>query len=559
MASEADDDVRSGMRGSGSARGGLLMAMRAPYSRNLFDLVREQGERYPAQAAVIAGDAHVTYAQLAGRAGVLAASLRALGVGRDDRVGLLLNNRVEWIEICLAAAALGAVPVPFSTWSTRREIDFLLADSGVRVLFTLDRFGERDYAADLGALLAERGGRYPLLERVIVLGAASLPAALAYAELADAAPLPELPPGERARDGDIAFVLYTSGSTAHPKAVPLTHGAAIENGFHIGERQGLVPGDRVLLPLPLFWSYGSANALCATLTHGAALVLQARFEPAGAIDLIERHACTSIYTLPAVTAAILADPAFRRERTASLRAAMTIGTPQDVAAVAEGLGAREVCNIYGQTESYGNCCVTWHDWPLQRRMHCQGPPLPGVRVRIVDAQTGALLPRGAIGSIEVRGYLTPGYAGASAGQNAAAFTADGYFRTGDLGLVNADGDLEFKARDSEMIKRAGINIAPAEVEEVLRQHPGVAAAGVAGAPHPEKGEIIVAFVVPTRGAAVDGDALRRHCRTLAATYKTPDRVEICDALPVTITGKLLRRELKQMAAAIAANATGDRP
>ena len=142
-----------------------------------------------------------------------------------------------------------------------------------------------------------------------------------------------------------------------------------------------------------------------------------------------------------------------------------------------------------------------------------------------------------------------GYDGASVEQNAKSFTADGFFRTGDLGRLTADGDLQFAARDSEMIKRAGINIAPAEIEEVLQQHPGVAAAGVAGAPHPAKGEIIVAFVVPRRGIVVTAEELRAHCRALAASYKTPDRIEICDVLPVTVTGKLLRRELKQLAAA----------
>ena len=148
----------------------------------------------------------------------------------------------------------------------------------------------------------------------------------------------------------------------------------------------------------------------------------------------------------------------------------------------------------------------------------------------------------------MKGKLTPGYDGASSEQNAKTFTADGYFCTGDLGRLTAEGDLQFVARDSEMIKRAGINIAPAEIEEMLQQHPGVAAAGVAGAPDPTKGEIIVAFVVPAPGTTVTADELRAHCRALAASYKTPDRIEICHTLPLTTTGKLLRRELTQMAA-----------
>lgn len=528
--------------------------MQAPYSRNLFDLVCEQAERYPEREAVIADEARVTYPELALRARRVASALRAAGMGRGDRMGMLISNRIEWIELCIGAAAIGVTPVPYSTWSKQREIDFLLADSRVRMLFALDRFGEQDYAAELAALLPRRAERYPHLETVVIIGSATLPGTRDYATfVSEAPPLDTLPPpGERAGAGDIAFILYTSGSTAYPKAVPLAHGDTIENGFNIGERQGLQPGERVLLPLPLFWSYGSANAMCATFTHGAALVLQPRFEPAETIAIIERYRCALIYTMPAMTTAMITHASFRPERTSSLRSAMTIGTPQDVATVAEVLGAREVCNVYGQTEAYGNCCVTWHHWPLERRKSVQGPPLPGVTIRIVDPKSEQPLPSGEVGAIQLKGKLTPGYDGTSSEQNAKTFTADGFFRTGDLGRITAEGDLQFAARDSEMIKRAGINIAPAEIEEVLQQHPAVAAVGVAGAPDPTKGEVIVAFVVPAPGATVTSEGLRAFCRSLAASYKTPDRIELCDVLPVTTTGKLLRRELKDMAAAAVA-------
>jgi fatty-acyl-CoA synthase len=514
--------------------------MRAPYSRNLFDLICEQAERYSDRLAVIAGEARVTYAGLRERAARVGAALHAAGLRRGDRIGMLISNRIEWLELCLGAAAAGAVPVPFSTWSKRREIDFLLADSRVRMLFSLERFGDQNYAADLAELLKQRAERYPALESVVYIESG-------YAKFLSPASLPEIAPGERAGAQDIAFILYTSGSTAYPKAVPLAHGATIENGFNIGERQGLQPGERVLLPLPLFWSYGSANAMCASFTHGATLVLQTRFEAAETLDTIERERIASIYTMPAMTSAMVTHPSFKPERTRSLRTAMTIGTPQDVATVAQVLGAREVCNVYGQTESYGNCCVTWHHWPLERRMTVQGPPLPGVTLRIVDPESGRPLPQGEVGLIEVKGNLTPGYDGASSEQNAKAFTADGFFRSGDLGRLTAEGDIQFAARDSEMIKRAGINIAPAEIEEVLQQHPGVAAVGVSGAPDPTRGELIVAFVVPAPGAKVTVEELRAHCRSLAASYKTPDRIEFCQVLPLTTTGKLMRRELKQMA------------
>ena len=488
------------------------------------------------------------------------------GVRRGDRIGLLISNQLAWIEACLGASALGALVIPFSTWSKRRELDFLLRDSGVRMLVTQDHFGEQDYLADLRTLIPEacnnppgqwRSDAYPALEQIIVLGEDGLAGAVGWRDwLAQNRALDALPvPGEGAQPQDPALVLYTSGSSANPKAVPLCHGAMIENGFNIGERQGLQPGEPVLLAPPLFWSYGSANALCATFTHGATLVLQSRFDPAEAIDLIERHRCRSIYTLPSITSAIVTHPTFRPERTRSLRTGLTIGSPQEIAMAAEVLGAREICNIYGQTESYGNCAVTWHHWPLERRKRLQGPPLPGVTIRIVGVESGMPVPAGEVGRIEVNGKLTPGYDGASAEHNASAFTPDGFFRTGDLGLLTAEGDLQFVGRDTEMIKRGGINIAPAEVEELLQQHPAVARAGVAGAPDPERGEIIVAFVVPAPGTEVTGEELRRHCRGLGASYKTPDRIELCAALPATATGKLLRRELKQMAAALAVQAT----
>ena len=363
-------------------------------------------------------------------------------------------------------------------------------------------------------------------------------------------PAPGIGPGA----ADDAIIIYTSGSSSRPKSVPLSHGGIIENGFNIGERQGYGPDDRVLLAPPLFWSYGSANAMSATLTHGAALVLQGRFEPGEAIDLIERHRCTALYTLPAITSAIVSHPAFRPERVRSLRTGLTIGAPQDIIAAATVLGAREICNVYGQTESYGNCCVTPHDWPLERRAACQGPPLPGVEIRIVDADTGAELPRGEEGMIEVRGYVMRGYVGCSESQTADAITPDGFFRTGDMGRLLPDGTISFSGRVTEMIKKSGINISPAEVEDVLMRHATVALAGVVGVPDATQGELLAAFVVAKPGATPRPEELAAHCRALASRYKVPDFIEVRDALPVTVTGKLMRRELKQIAASLARGA-----
>ena len=539
--------------------------MNAPYSRTLFDLLCEQAERYPRHLAVITGELQLSYAGLLARARRAAGALQGAGLRRGDRIGLLIGNRIEWLELVFGAAALGITTAPFSTWSKPKELAFLIEDSGAQALFALGRLGEQSYRDDLLEILPQLGQadpgqwhdtRFAQLRQVVLIGAEPLRGSLDYDAFLGAHPplAGTLAPGDGARADDAALILYTSGSTAYPKAVPLCHAAMIENGFNIGERQGLQPGERVLLSLPLFWSYGSANAACATFTHGAALVLQERFEPAGALDLIERHAVNAIYTLPGMTAALVTHPLFKPDRTASLRTGLTIGSPQDVAAAAQGLGAREICNVYGQTESYGNCCVSWHHWPLDRRMQVQGPPLPGVTVRIVHPDTGAPQPAGQQGLIEVKGNLTPGYAGRSAVQNTEAFTADGYFRTGDMGCLTDQGDLQFAGRSTEMIKRAGINIAPAEIEELLQQHPGVALAGVTGLADAGKGEAIVAFVVARPGMQLSDADLRSFCRANASSYKAPDRIELCSALPLTPTGKLLRGALRQMAEALAGDA-----
>jgi fatty-acyl-CoA synthase len=526
--------------------------MNAPYSRTLADLLFEQAERYAGTTAVICGERAISYTELAQRAARVAAGLRGLGVRRGDRVGVLINNRLEWLESFFGATILGAVVVAFSTWSKRDELAWLLADSAISVLIALDRFGDEHFADDLRTLLPEAGAAtsrqsadYPHLRHIVLLGDSGF---RPYADLLTAEPMGGLPPGEGPSAADDAIIIYTSGSSSRPKAVPLAQYGIIENGFNIGERQGYQPNERVLLAPPLFWSFGCANAMSAVLTHGGTLVLQGRFEAGEAIALIERHACAALYTLPSITAAIVSHPGFSPARVRTLRTGLTIGAPQDVITAATVLGAREICNVYGQTESYGNCCVTPHDWPLEKRANCQGPPLPGVQIRIVHPETETVLPPGQDGLIEVRGYLMRGYQGSSASQNAAALAGDGFFRTGDSGHLTEAGELVFAGRVSEMIKKGGINISPAEVEDVLMRHPAVAQVGVVGIPDRQQGELLVAFIVPKPGCSPTVEELVAHCRAVASRYKVPDLIEIRDTLPVTNTGKLMRRDLKQLAA-----------
>jgi len=535
--------------------------MQPPLNRTFPELLRELAATAPDRCAVIDGATVVSYAGLANRAGEVANALRAAGVQRGDRVGLLLSNRIEWLEIFFGASAAGAVVVPISTWSKPAELEFILGDGNVSVLFAMPSSGKEDFFAALQTLVPETfahdkwaSARLPHLRALIAL-APTAPGRGWCTYEAFCAAAPDLPPGEGPDPADDALILYTSGSTSKPKAVRLAHRALIENGFNIGERMALGPDDRVFVSVPLFWAYGSANALPAAMSHGATMILQERFEPGDALALIEEHNCTAIYTLPTMTAALIAHQDFAPARTTSLRTGLTIGSPHDVIAAATALGADNICNIYGSSETCGNCCVTPCHWPLDRRAACQGPPLPGVSLRLVEAETGAEVAAGQPGLIEVTGYLMSGYGGQSATHNAAAFTADGWYRTGDLGQLTDAGDLIFLGRATEMIKRAGINVSPAEVEDVLLQHPAVAQVAVVGAPDSARGEIIVAFVV--EALPVTEAELIAHARALSSTYKVPDRIVFRRDLPATATGKLQRQPLKAEAAALTEKDTAD--
>jgi fatty-acyl-CoA synthase len=528
---------------------GPIPTVLMPLARTLPGLLHEQAMVRPDAPAVITAGSSTSFSALYRRASRIAAALRRDGVGRGSRIGLLSANGADWLEVFFGVSMTGAVVVPFNTWSMPAELDFLLRDSGVSILFTRQRFLDRDFAADLDGL-AQQTQNFP---RVILFAPA---AAHGFLTLEDyRAEARAEAPGVGPSAGDDAVILYTSGSTSAPKGVRLKHYGIVENGFNIGERQGLRPDDKVFLPVPLFWSYGSANALPATMGHGAALVLPEVFEAGSALAMIARTESTAIYTLPVITNALLRHPSFRPALTRSLRTGLTIGSPRDFLTAVENLGVSQLCNVYGATETYGNCAVTDHAWPLAKRANCQGEPLPGQTIRFRDLATGEILPRGETGLAEVSGYVSPGYSGVSAALNRDIFTEDGFYRTGDIGFLNEDGCFVFVGRDSDMIKRAGINISPAEIEDVVLTFTGVSQAGVSGAPDPERGELVVAYIVPAPGASVDVVGLMSHCRGRLSKYKLPDRFEVTDNLPFTATGKLQRKELRKQAAALFARAT----
>jgi fatty-acyl-CoA synthase len=514
-----------------------------PKSQTLGDLIDELAAASPAAEAVVFRGERLTYAELKARADAFARALLTIGVRHGDRVAVLISNRPEWLVAAFGAAQIGAVIAAVSTFSTPRELAWVLEHSGSCVLVALAGFRGRDFLGSLDrkalpelrvVVAVDQDARTAdfALPGFLANGNAIEPAALAAAQRA-------------VRPDDICYILYTSGSTAAPKGVTLAHGPVIANGFDIGERMHLTAADRVWLAVPLFWSFGSANALPAVMTHGGAIVLQESFEAGEAIALIERERCSVYYGMANMARALREHPAHPGRRLGAMRTGLTIGPPEDIALTIAALGADELCNVYGSTETYGNCAVCDAHDPLPARLDTQGEPLPGMTIRAVDLVTRRPLPEGEIGELAVGGYVTPGYFRAPE-LDAEAFDAEGCFLTGDLGSIE-DGRVRFRGRLKEMIKTGGINVAPLEVEQVLLQHPDIVQAHVVGVADAAKGEIVAAAVEPRPGATVDAAAILVFCRERLASYKVPARIAFRAAaqFPRTATGKIHKPGLRE--------------
>lgn len=530
-----------------------------PKSRTLGDLLDEMAAERPHAQALAFRHEQLSYAALRARVDELARALIAVEVTRGDRVAVLLPNRPEWVVAALAIGKIGGIVSAISTFSTARELGWTLEHSEAVALITVSAFRGRAYLDALHDLCPELAGsapgalrseRLPRLRTVVSMDGRRVDGVFQpedFLGLGAGVGTAALRARQRlVNPSDVCYILYTSGSTAIPKGVTLAHGGVIENGFNIGERQHLTPADRLWLAVPLFWSFGSANALPAILTHGGCAVLQESFEPGEALELLDRERCSVYYGMANMARAMLEHPDRCRRRLGSMRTGLTIGLAEDIEMTMEAVGARELCNVYGSTETYGNCAVTDAHDPLAWRLHTQGLPLPGMDIRVADPETRRPLPAGEVGELCVAGHVTPGYFRAPE-LDAAAFDSEGYFHTGDLGLVGDDGRVRFRGRLKEMIKTGGINVAPLEVEGVLLQHPDVKQAYVVGVPDHDKDEVVVAVLELHEAAAADSGPIVAFCRERLASYKVPIRLVFrkAEEFPRTPTGKIHKPGLRE--------------
>lgn len=515
-----------------------------PASKTLPRLIDELARNYPEHTAIVGAGQRLSYRQLKSEVMKVARRLHFLGVSPNDKVGILMGNRPEWVLSALAIASLGATMVSINTWATLRELEHVVGHSEASYIIATPTLLKADYGR-MFRELSPLPERLPGLRGILGVGASLpegwLPLFDGRTDADDSAD-PKIASAFATVEPDtVAFLLYTSGSTSAPKGVSLKHQHLIEQNWWTGERQHVDADDRVWLAISLFWSLGCANAMLNVLTHGGRIVLQETFEPGEALRLIEEERCTMYYGTPNMAYALLQHPDFAKRNISSLRTGSTGGSPDQMRWVTK-LGAEKICNVYGLTELYATTHMTDAEDDFELRLRSIGRPLPGIRTKIVSP-AGSLVPVGTVGELRVKGNFEGYYKDDDLTKQ--SLDAEGYFKTGDLVSVDAAGNTYFHGRLKEMIKSGGINVSPAEIEQVLISHPSVGFAQIVGVPDAVHDEIVAAVIVLKPNTALSAEEALSWCKERLAGYKVPRLVRFVaeQELPMTSTGKIQKNRI----------------
>ncbi|MBU8894201.1 AMP-binding protein [Corallococcus sp. M34] len=511
--------------------------------RNLQRTVEAHGER---EALVVVSQGYrATYRQFWDATTEAARGLLGLGVGKGDRVGLWSPNRFEWVVSQYAAARVGAILVNLNPAYRTAELEYALNQAGVSVLLLAKGFRQTDYRK----MLEEVRPRCPALRVALVLDEdwallARTGAHVSERTLAD-------------REASLQFddpinIQYTSGTTGFPKGATLSHHNVLNNGFFVGELLGYGPEERVCIPVPFYHCFGMVMGNLACTSHGACMVIPGEaFEPLAVLQAVQVERCTSLYGVPTMFIAELDHPRFSEFDLSSLRTGIMAGSPCPVEvmkAVQSRMHMREVSICYGMTETSPVSTQTLLEDTLERRVATVGQVHPHLEVKVVDPDSGGVVPRGQPGELCTRGYsVMLGYWD-NAEATATAVDAAGWMHTGDLATMDAEGYVRIVGRIKDMIIRGGENVYPREVEEFLHTHPEVSEAQVIGVPSAKYGEEVMAWVRPRPGVSLTEASLREYCTGRIATFKIPRYWKFVESFPMTVTGKVQKFRMRELSA-----------
>jgi fatty-acyl-CoA synthase len=504
----------------------------------------------PALVDVPAG-LRYTYAELKDEVDALAYALLESGIAKGDRVGIWSPNRAEWTVTQYATAKLGAILVNINPAYRTSELEFVLNQSGCRMLIAAQRLKTSDYAA----MIAEVRPRCADLEQVVLLDSDEWRELLNTGKYADISIRNAALENIQLSTDDPINIQYTSGTTGFPKGATLSHHNILNNGFFVGELCHYTEEDKVCIPVPFYHCFGMVMGNLAATSHGAAMVIPApAFDPVQTLQAVQDERCTSLYGVPTMFIAELAVPNIGEYDLSSLRTGIMAGSPCPVEVmkqVIDRMGMSEVSICYGMTETSPVSTQTRSDDSIERRVATVGKVGPHLEVKVIDPATGLTVERGAPGELCTRGYsVMLGY-WRQADKTAEVIDAARWMHTGDLAVMDDDGYLSITGRIKDMVIRGGENIYPREVEEFLYTHPDILDAQVIGVPDAKYGEELMAWIQLRPGAAtITAESLREFCSGKLAHYKIPRYVHITDEFPMTVTGKVRKVEMREKSVGI---------
>ena len=487
-----------------------------------------------------------SYDELLAEVDAVALGLLDLGVVAGDRVGVWAPNCPEWVFVQYATASIGAVLVNVNPAYRTHELSFVIGQSGMRTIVSVPEFKGSSFEA----MIEESRAENPDLRDVVVIGEKSWDDLLASGRSGDRSALDDI--GATLRPDDPINIQYTSGTTGFPKGATLSHRNILNNGWFVGELIDYSEADRICIPVPFYHCFGMVMGNLAATSHGACMIIPApSFDPSATLRSIADERCTSLYGVPTMFIAMLNEPEADTLDLTSLRTGIMAGSPcpvETMKQVIDRFGMEEVSICYGMTETSPVSMQTRTDDSIERRVSTVGKVGPHLKIKIVDPTTGDTLPRGAAGELCTRGYsVMLGY-WEQPDKTTEAIDGAGWMHTGDLGVMDVDGYVNITGRIKDMVIRGGENIYPREIEEFLLTHQDVLDAQVIGVPDEKYGEELMAWIRMKPGAApIDADSLRAFCTGKLAHYKIPRYVHLVDEFPMTVTGKVRKVEMRDVA------------
>lgn len=516
--------------------------------RTIPELIKQSAEKYGDQQALVDGTLEWSFEELKNEIYKSANALINTGVQKGDRVGIWAPNTWEWVVAALGVHVAGGVLVPINTRFKGKEASYVLTKANVSILFTVTDFLETNYVNLLQGTQAETK-----LNEIIILRGTVDKGTTSFSEfLSRGANQARKQVNERAEsvDGDdLCHIMFTSGTTGAPKGAMLKHSAVVQGYNDWADIIGLQKGDRYLIVNPFFHSFGLNAGILACLMKGACILPHPVFDVQQVMERVPKDRVTMLPGPPAIYQTILNHPDLKTFDMTTLRLAVTGAAAIPVEMIIqmrEQLGFEKIVTGYGLTEGSGLATMCRHDDEPETIAKTSGRAMPGMQVKIVDEE-GNELRNGEPGEIIVKGYnIMVGYLD-DPDQTAEAITEDGWLQTGDIGVMDNDGNIAITDRKKDMYINGGFNVYPAEVEATMLQHQQIGQVSVVGAPDTRMGEIGFAFVVPAPGSTPNEDQLLDWCKQEMANYKCPREIVFVKELPLNASGKVLKYELREIA------------